>query len=125
MTSEKKLCEHFTDKIYGDQGPAMTAKYLPDQSDIRSICLKCIRARGIELPRAYADLGGLAKCSCCAAVAECRDPDLLRKYQMAGIPPATVFYTFPLLRHPLCGDKLHMSVIEAQILAATGGDIDD
>lgn len=121
----KKICEHFTVKIYGDQADAMTAIYLPDQSSIRSICLKCLRARGIELPRGYSDLGGLAKCSCCAQVAECRDPDLLRRYHMAGIPPATVFYSFPLLRHPLTGDKLHMSVIEAQILAATGGDIDD
>lgn len=123
--TQKNICGHFAEKIFGDQASAMTAKYLPDQSSIRNICLKCLRARGIELPRAYADLGGLAKCSCCAAVAECRDPDLLRKYQMAGIPPATVFYSFPLLRHPLTGDKLHMSVIEAQILAATGGDIDD
>jgi len=125
VSVKNTICGHFTNRIYGERAEAMTEQYLPDQSNIRSICQKCIRARGIALPAGYADLGGLARCSCCAEIAYCRDPDVLLRYAKAGIPPSVAFYSFPLLRHPLSGDKLHMSSIEAFILAATGGDVDD
>lgn len=116
------ICLHFVRRIYRERADAMTARYLPDQSQIRSICMKCLRGRAISLPTKYADLGGLARCYCCAQIADCRDPDVLRRYAAAGIPPSTVFLHYPTLRHPLNGDRIHMGVVDALILAATGGE---
>lgn len=103
----------------------MTAKYIPDQSDIRNLCPSCLKARRIVLPKGYADLGGLALCSCCGVVADCRDPDVLRRYAEAGIDPTVVFLSLPMLRAPLNGDRLHMNVIDAHIFAHGRGDRDD
>lgn len=92
---------------------------IPDR-DIRNLCPQCLRARGVKLPRGYADLGGLGQCSVCGNVDICRDPAVLQRYLAAGIDPATVFLRFPLLRHPLHGEAMHMSVIDALITAYMG-----
>ena len=116
----KGLCGHFVERIYRENAAAMTAKYQPDQSDIRSICLRCLRARHIELPKGYSDLGGLALCSCCGTLDDCRDPDVLRRYASAKIPPSEVFLRHPMLRQPWHGEWCHISVIDAIIRGRMG-----
>ena len=111
---EDTICGHFMRRIHG-----ATAK-ATDTKDQHAFCRPCLRLKGIILPKGYDDLGGLARCSACGVVSECRDPALMALYATRRIPPSVVFMAFPMLRAPLTGATTTMTAIESQIEATTG-----
>lgn len=88
--------------------------------DLHNLCPCCLRARDLRLPAAYADLGGLARCSACGVIADCRDPVLLARVSQAGIDPAEAYLCFPRLRRPLNGPNIEVEAVDALICLTRG-----
>lgn len=84
---------------------------------LHNLCPRCLRASGLQLPTTHADLGGLARCSYCGDVADCRDHELLHRFAAARIDPHTVYLRYPRLRLPLNGPNITINVIDAMIRA--------
>lgn len=84
---------------------------------LHNLCPRCLKASGLHLPKAYADLGGLGRCSLCGEVADCRDHELLHRFATAKIDPHTVYLRYPRLRRPLNGPNITIAVIDAMIQA--------
>lgn len=114
MTRKATLCENFLERA------GLEPRQTPDQ--LHNLCPRCLKGSGLELPKKYADLGGLAKCSVCGEIADCRDYELLTRCARAKVDPSTVYLKFPRLRRPLNGLNITIEVIDALILAQKGSD---
>lgn len=112
MTQKRTPCEVFLERV-GEEPRK-------DTSELHNLCPRCLRANGHKLPQGYADLGGLARCSVCGDIADCRDPEVLSRYAAARIDPSEVYLGMPCLRRPLNGPNITIDVIDLLILGHRG-----